>query len=71
MNLNKKFIFFLSMYFFCVPKFAFAYLDPGAGSYVLQIVLAIVIGGLYSLKRYFHKIKRFLVKFISKDENQS
>ena len=39
------------------PQTAHAYLDPGTGSMVLQVILASVMGGLFVLKRYWHRLK--------------
>lgn len=33
-----------------------AYLDPGTGSYIFQIIAASVVGGLYFIKRYYQYI---------------
>lgn len=41
----------------------YAYLDPGAGSYVLQIVIAFVFGGLVAIKMFWVKIRTFLGNF--------
>lgn len=45
---------------------AFAYLDPGAGSYVIQVLIASIIGGLVSIKIFWQKIKKFFSDFLSK-----
>jgi hypothetical protein len=37
-----------------------AYLDPGTGSYVLQIVLATLFGGLFALKQSWADLKVWL-----------
>lgn len=42
------------------PGFAYAYLDPGTGSYVLQILIATFFGALYAVKKYWHQIKAYL-----------
>jgi len=34
-----------------------AYLDPGSGSLILQVILAILLGGLFVLRSYWNKIK--------------
>ncbi len=34
------------------------YLDPGSGSFILQIVIAAALGGAYALKVYWKKIKK-------------
>lgn len=56
----------LVVLFFVFPKNAYAYLDPGTGSYVLQIILAFVIGGLCSLKLYWKRIKVYFRRKFSK-----
>ncbi len=38
-------------------KTIYAYLDPGSGSLILQLILAAVLGGLLLLKSYWKKIK--------------
>jgi hypothetical protein len=35
---------------------AYAYLDPGTGSYIYQLLIAFVIGGLYAVKLFWKKI---------------
>jgi len=35
---------------------AYAYLDPGTGSYFFQIIIAAVIGGAFALKMFWAKI---------------
>jgi hypothetical protein len=39
---------------------AFAYLDPGAGSMLLQGMLAAVAGGVFALKQYWGRIVSLL-----------
>jgi hypothetical protein len=34
-----------------------AYLDPGSGSFILQIILAALLGGLVIIRTYWNKIK--------------
>lgn len=33
-----------------------AYLDPGSGSFILQILIASLVGGLFLVKTYWHKL---------------
>jgi hypothetical protein len=42
------------------PRCAHAYLDPGTGSYVLQILLAAFLGASVALKIYWKKVTAFL-----------
>ena len=39
------------------PGTSEAYLDPGTGSFVFQVLIAAVMGGLYSIKTYWRNIK--------------
>jgi len=43
-----------------------AYLDPGTGSMVLQILLASILGFLFTLKTYWWKFKEFLKNLVGK-----
>ena len=36
---------------------AYAYLDPGTGSLVIQSIIAGITGGIFILKTYWHKLK--------------
>lgn len=50
---------------------AFAYLDPGSGSYLFQILLAFFIGALFSLKVLWKKMAAFFSKLFSKKNGPS
>jgi len=41
---------------------AYAYLDPGTGSLIIQSVIAVVVGASFTIKLYWYKIKSFFVK---------
>ncbi|RJX30585.1 MAG: hypothetical protein C4525_12410 [Desulfarculus sp.] len=38
---------------------AWAYLDPGAGSYALQIIIASLLGGAFFLRTQWRRLKSF------------
>ena len=44
---------------------AYAYLDPGTGSLIIQSTIAAITGGLFILKTYWHKLK---AKLFSRSE---
>jgi hypothetical protein len=50
---------------------AYAYLDPGSGSFILQVAIAAIVGGVFVIKLYFNKIKVFFKKLLSKDGNDN
>ena len=39
-----------------------AYLDPGSGSFILQLLVATLLGGAFLLKAYWQKIISFFRK---------
>ena len=39
------------------PPIVFAYLDPGTGSYLLQLALAGVLGASYAVKHFWARVK--------------
>ena len=49
---------------------AFAYLDPGTGSYIFQVFVAALIGGLFTIKIYWRKIKDFVIILFSKKQKK-
>ncbi len=52
------------------PQTAHAYLDPGSGSYFLQIILASLLTGLYMIKLFWSKIKNFFSNRFGRGKNE-
>lgn len=40
-----------------MPSPALAYLDPGTGSFLIQGVIAVVVGAGFAIKMFWHRIK--------------
>lgn len=57
------------LFLFVLPKPAFAYLDPGTGSYLFQFVIAGALGGIYFFRGHIYKFKERLTKK-DKDDNR-
>jgi len=55
---------------FTLSQNAFAYLDPGTGSYIFQVMVAVVIGGLYTIKMHWQKIKNFFSNLFSRKQEK-
>ena len=51
---------------FGFPASVHAYLDPGTGSYIFQIVLAAIVGLGFVIKVYWKKITGFFTGIFSK-----
>lgn len=49
------------------------YIDPGSGSYLLQMIIAAVLGGLFYFKAIWRKIKLFFTgkkELTEKDQDE-
>ena len=46
-----------------------AYIDPGTGSFIFQMLIAGVLGGLLLLKIFWYNTKTFFIKLFSKGKN--
>jgi uncharacterized membrane protein YfcA len=46
-----------------LPGNAYAYIDPGTGSYLLQLLICALLGALFAIKVFWRKIKKFFKKF--------
>ena len=51
-----------------LPSRAYAYLDPGSGSYLLQIAIASLLGGILALRLFWNRIKTFWVDLLGRRE---
>ena len=47
-----------------------AYLDPGSGSYVLQIVLASLLGAAFAVKAFWFRIRNFFASLVTRDSRE-
>lgn len=57
-----KFLFFLLF----ITTTTQAYIDPGTGSQLLQVLIASSVGIIFAIKTYWSKIKIFFHKHFSK-----
>ena len=46
-----------------------AYLDPGSGSFIIQLILAPLLGGLLILRTSWTKVKDFLIGLFNRDKD--
>lgn len=47
---------------------AYAYLDPGTGSCVIQVLIAVFAGFIVSLKLFWNNVKTFWKSIFSKEK---
>jgi len=48
-----------------------AYLDPGTGSFLLQLLLATSLGALFVIKTFWKRIKGFFTRLFSRNKADS
>ena len=53
-----------------LPAWAWAYIDPGTGSMVLQLVIAGILGALYTIKLYWRRISAVLAKLLGRKSSE-
>ncbi|MDZ7838984.1 MAG: hypothetical protein U5N58_14200 [Actinomycetota bacterium] len=47
------------LFYLIAPNPVYAYLDAGSGSYVIQILIAVFIGGAFGIKIFWRRIYAF------------
>ena len=57
----------LLLFCFVFSREAYAYLDPGSGSYIFQLILGSILGMGFTIKIYFKQIKDFFKSRKKKD----
>lgn len=62
----RTFLFLIAIFLFVVPTKAHAYLDPGTGSYLLQVMLALFFGGVYAVSTWWRQIKTGISNLFSR-----
>lgn len=64
---NGKSASLFALYLALAPSPAFAYVDPGFGSLVLQALAASIVGGLF----YFRQVRDAIFSFFRRDKKPS
>ncbi len=59
---NDKIIFSLCLFLVPLAAPAKAYIDPGTGSYIIQVVLGLLFAGVFVLKSYWQAFKALFTK---------
>ena len=60
-----------SLFFFISTTNAFAYLDPGTGSILLQGIIGAIASGLFIMKMYWAKFKGMIWLSPTSSENDN
>ena len=67
--MNKYVLFFVGIliYFFIFVRPTYAYLDPGAGSIFIQLIIGTALGASYVIKLHWKKIIKFITSLLNKE----
>lgn len=52
-------------------SFILLYIDPGSGSYLVQLIIAAVLGVVFYFKSYWYRIKSFFSRSRKKDSSKT
>lgn len=52
-----KVILVFMLFYLIFPSTAYAYIDPGSGSIVIQVIIATLVGALVAIKAFWSRIK--------------
>lgn len=47
-----------------------AYLDPGSGSFILQLLIASLVGAAFIIKTYWRRINGFFRQLFNKEQDE-
>lgn len=60
----------VGLLFFILADHAHAYVDPGTGSYALQLIIAGLLGAAFAVKIYWKRIKAFFSNLFSGEDEE-
>lgn len=63
-------ILLIIMFFLILTPSAYAYLDPGTGSFIFQMLIAGMVGAVFAIKIFWASIKSFIYSLFSKNKNK-
>jgi hypothetical protein len=56
----------LAMPLLVVPSVAHAYLDPGTGSYAVQLLVGSLLGGLFAIGLFWRRVVAFVKRLLKR-----
>ncbi len=63
-------VFLFAFFNLILSQEAYAYLDPGSGSYIIQMIIGAFLTGLFIMKLLWNKIKLFFNNLFSKEKTR-
>ena len=66
-----KLITYVAIFFFSLIESSFAYLDPGTGMSILQIIIAFIVSIAATIGFYWRKLLLFFNKILKKEDKKN
>tara|TARA_B100000795_G_scaffold40664_1_gene26699 strand:- start:4798 stop:5010 length:213 start_codon:yes stop_codon:yes gene_type:complete len=64
----NKYIIHIIIFLFVLNSNAYAYLDPGSGSIILQAILGLIAASIATISFYWSKFKMLIFKLLKKNK---
>jgi len=68
--IKSRLVFFFVCLLVIMPRTARAYLDPGTGSYIIQVIIASVLGASFAFRHFWRSLSKFMPRFFLKKEKK-
>jgi len=57
-----------ALFWLILPNEAYAYIDPGTGSYMFQMMIGFLVGGLFAAKLFWQRIRNFFSRLFASEK---
>jgi len=65
---SKQVLAVAALFWLTLPNEAYAYIDPGTGSYMFQMMIGFLIGALFAAKLFWQRIRNFFSRLFASEE---
>lgn len=65
------FVCIISLLILLSAETTYAYLDPGTGSYIIQVSIAMIFGALFAIRIFWTKVKLFFLNLFKRGTGQN
>lgn len=68
-RLSSTIVLFVLMITIIFPQYSYAYIDPGTGSYLLQMLMAGLLGSAFAVKMAWRTIKSYISNWVGNEKS--
>ncbi|GJL64986.1 hypothetical protein [Candidatus Nitrospira salsa] len=70
LKLFMSLVMLMQLFQLIMSSHAFAYIDPGTGSYLFQMLMAGLLGSMFALKMMWRNIRVYFSRFFAQSDSQ-